>query len=125
MGIPFHLPSLLVQDVLLVKSHPLQPMTFVIQYSEYAGIYEVIVHRPMQVKERKAFRRSSLAEYSLARNFPGIPRTSRLSPHLKWGEIHPHTSRNYYSPRYALMRYDKPREQFEATWGEIFCGISN
>jgi deoxyribodipyrimidine photo-lyase len=103
------------------------------------------------LKRWKAFRRSALAEYNQARNFPGIPGTSRLSPHLRWGEIHPrtilqglnqsagheifrkeiawrefyadvlhhypHTSRDYYSPRYALMRYDKPRAQFDS-WKE-------
>ena len=86
-------------------------------------------------------------EYDQARNIPGIPGTSRLSPHLRWGEIHPRTiladlgdssahavfrkeiawrefyadvlhhypqtSRDYYAPQFAQMRYDEPGEKFE------------
>ncbi|MFB9312678.1 cryptochrome/photolyase family protein [Nocardioides plantarum] len=32
-----------------------------------------------------------LADYDEARNLPGVPGTSRMSHHLKWGEIHPRT----------------------------------
>ena len=95
-----------------------------------------------------AYRKGALAEYDQARNIPGIPGTSRLSPHLRWGEIHPrtiladlnqstaheifrkeiawrefyadvlhhnpHTSRDYYAPNFAKMKYDQPGEKFEA-----------
>ena len=96
----------------------------------------------------RTYQTSHLDNYDEARNFPGVPGTSRLSPHLRWGEIHPrtllsglnqssaqqvfrkeiawrefyadvlhhypHTSRDYYSPNYSAMRYDKPDAQFRA-----------
>jgi deoxyribodipyrimidine photo-lyase len=37
----------------------------------------------------KAFRNSGFRSYSTARNRPGLPGTSRLSPHLHFGEISP------------------------------------
>lgn len=39
----------------------------------------------------EAYRNGALSQYDLHRNIPGIPGTSRLSPHLRWGEIHPRT----------------------------------
>ena len=39
----------------------------------------------------KAYRKGALSAYDEARNIPSIPGTSRLSPHLRWGEIHPRT----------------------------------
>ena len=99
----------------------------------------------------KAFQQGELARYDEHRNIPGIDGTSKLSPHLRWGEIHPrtilaglskssahevfrkeiawrefyadvlhhypHTSREYYSPKYKEMRYDKPDAKFQA-WCE-------
>ena len=96
----------------------------------------------------RTYQISHLDNYDEARNFPGVPGTSRLSPHLRWGEIHPRTllsglnqssaqqvfrkeiawrefyadvlhhypqtSRDYYSPNYSAMRYDKPDAQFRA-----------
>lgn len=37
------------------------------------------------------FRRSRLAEYADSRDRPDLDRTSRLSPYLKWGSLHPRT----------------------------------
>lgn len=96
----------------------------------------------------KYFRANGLEEYDQKRNISGIDGTSKLSPHLRWGEIHPrtllaglnhseahtvfrkeiawrefyadvlhhnpHTSREYYAPRFAKMRYDEPADKFEA-----------
>ena len=39
----------------------------------------------------KNFIKKSAADYADARNLPGVDGTSRLSPHLRWGEIHPRT----------------------------------
>lgn len=95
----------------------------------------------------KEFKVGGLGLYDEARNFPGKEGTSRLSPHLRWGEIHPRTilanlnqtladetfrkeiawrefyadvlhhnplsSKEYYNPTFAAMRYDKPGEKFE------------
>ena len=39
----------------------------------------------------QAFKAGGLAAYDEGRNIPGIAGTSRLSPHQRWGEIHPRT----------------------------------
>ena len=39
----------------------------------------------------KDFLKRAAEDYGDARNIPGIEGTSRLSPHLRWGEIHPRT----------------------------------
>lgn len=99
----------------------------------------------------KLFLSGEIDNYDEQRNLAGIDGTSKLSPHLRWGEIHPrtllaplgtskghevfrkeiawrefyadvlhhnmHTSRDYYAPRFAGMRYDKPAKQFTA-WSE-------
>lgn len=99
----------------------------------------------------KTFLSDEIDNYDEQRNLAAIDGTSKLSPHLRWGEIHPrtllaplgtskghevfrkeiawrefyadvlhhnmHTSRDYYAPRFAGMRYDKPGKQFTA-WSE-------
>ncbi len=96
----------------------------------------------------KFFQKSGLDNYDEARNMAGIDGTSKLSAHLKWGEIHPrtllaplgeskahdtfrkeiawrefyadvlfnnpHTEKDYYSPKFAEMRYNKPDAKFDA-----------
>jgi deoxyribodipyrimidine photo-lyase len=96
----------------------------------------------------KEFQASELENYDTARDIPEVEGTSRLSAHLRWGEIHPrtilaslgnslahevfrkeiawrefyadvlhhnpHTSRDYYAPRFAKMRYDPPHEKFQS-----------
>ena len=97
------------------------------------------------------FQSSGLDSYDENRNFAGIDGTSRLSAHLRWGEIHPrtllaklgdskahdvfrkeiawrefyadvlhhnpHTTWDYYAPRFKEMRYDEPDSKFNA-WCE-------
>jgi deoxyribodipyrimidine photo-lyase len=99
----------------------------------------------------KEFKKRSLDLYDEQRNFAGIDGTSKLSHHLKFGEIHPrtlladlgkskahevyrkeiawrefyadvlfhnpHTESDYYAPKFAQMRYDKPETKFKA-WCE-------
>lgn len=94
------------------------------------------------------FKKSALESYDAERNNAGIDGTSKLSAHLKWGEIHPrtllaelgsstshvtyrkelawrefyadvlfnnpHTESDYYAPKFKKMRYDQPKEKFEA-----------
>ena len=96
----------------------------------------------------KFFQKKGLDNYDEARNMAGIDGTSKLSAHLKWGEIHPrtllaqlgeskahdtfrkeiawrefyadvlfnnpHTENDYYSPKFAHMRYNKPDAHFDA-----------
>ncbi len=100
------------------------------------------------VQRWKYFQANGLDSYDEGRNLAGIDGTSKLSAHLKWGEIHPrtllaslgeskahdtfrkeiawrefyadvlfnnpHTDKNYYSAKFAEMRYDKPDKKFEA-----------
>jgi deoxyribodipyrimidine photo-lyase len=97
------------------------------------------------------FQSNGLDSYNENRNFAGIDGTSRLSAHLRWGEIHPrtllaklgdskahdvfrkeiawrefyadvlhhnpHTTWDYYAPRFKEMRYDEPDSKFNA-WCE-------
>jgi deoxyribodipyrimidine photo-lyase len=99
------------------------------------------------LKRWKEFKKNGLDQYDELRNYPDNEGVSRLSPHLRWGEIHPrtiladlnatsahsvfrkeiawrefyadvlhhypHTSREYYSPKFAQMKYDQPGELFE------------
>ena len=96
------------------------------------------------LKRWKEFQSDALATYGEQRNYAGIDGTSKLSPHLRWGEIHPrtllhslgegdqvfrkeiawrefyadvlhhnpHTSRDYYLPRFASMKYESPGKNF-------------
>lgn len=97
------------------------------------------------------FAKNILASYDESRNLAGVDGTSKMSAHLKWGEIHPRTllanlgeskghdvfrkeiawrefyadvlfnnpqsEHNYYAPKFAEMRYDKPDSKFDA-WRE-------
>ncbi len=97
------------------------------------------------------FTKNILDAYDQTRNLAGMDGTSRMSAHLKWGEIHPRTllaglnnttahdtfrkeiawrefyadvlfnnpksEYEYYAPRFAQMRYDKPGKKFSA-WCE-------
>jgi deoxyribodipyrimidine photo-lyase len=97
------------------------------------------------------FQSNGLDTYDENRNFAGIDGTSRLSAHLRWGEIHPrtllaklgdskahdvfrkeiawrefyadvlhhnpHTTWDYYAPRFKEMRYEEPGSKFSA-WCE-------
>lgn len=99
----------------------------------------------------KVFKKKALDLYDEQRNFAGIDGTSKLSHHLKFGEIHPrtllaeltktkahevyrkeiawrefyadvlfhnpHTESEYYAPKFAQMRYEKPGAKFKA-WCE-------
>ena len=69
-------------------------------------------------KRWKAFKTGELAEYDQARNIPGIPGTSRLSPHLRWGEIHPRTI-------LAELDQSAAHEVFrkEIAWREFYADI--
>jgi len=66
----------------------------------------------------EAYRSGALAEYDQARNIPGIPGTSRLSPHLRWGEIHPRTI-------LADLNQSSAHEVFrkEIAWREFYADV--
>ena len=121
------------------------------QWKPPAGVLIQEAGEKAALKRWNAFKDEGLAEYDQARNIPGVEGTSRLSPHLRWGQIHPrtilaglnntsahdvfrkeiawrefyadvlhhypHTSRDYYLPKFATMRYDSPGPLFIA-WCE-------
>jgi len=66
----------------------------------------------------KAYKQGALAQYDEARNIPGIPGTSRLSPHLRWGEIHPRTI-------LADLNQTSAHEVFrkEIAWREFYADV--
>ena len=66
----------------------------------------------------QAYASGGLSSYDLLRNNPGVPGTSRLSPHLRWGEIHPRTL-------LATLNQTSAQEVFrkEIAWREFYADI--
>ena len=66
----------------------------------------------------KEFIKRAADEYSDARNIPGIEGTSRMSPHLRWGEIHPRTI-------LAALGQKKGHEVYrkEIAWREFYADV--
>jgi deoxyribodipyrimidine photo-lyase len=64
------------------------------------------------------FQRNGLDSYDESRNFAGIDGTSRLSAHLRWGEIHPRTL-------LAKLGESKAHEVFrkEIAWREFYADV--
>jgi len=66
----------------------------------------------------RAFKAGGLSTYDESRNIPGIDGTSRLSAHLRWGEVHPRT---------LLADLDKTsaHEVFrkEIAWREFYADV--
>jgi deoxyribodipyrimidine photo-lyase len=69
-------------------------------------------------KRWNEFKKGALAEYDEARNMAGIDGTSKLSAHLKWGEIHPRTL-------LAELGESKAHEVFrkEIAWREFYADV--
>ena len=72
----------------------------------------------MALAKFKSFLSKSAEGYSENRNTPGIEGTSRLSPHLRWGEIHPRTI-------LAKLGSSKGHEVFrkEIAWREFYADV--
>jgi len=122
------------------------------QFPEWKTDYEIPLAGERAALERfEWFKKNALDSYDEQRNMAGVDGTSRLSPHLKFGEIHPrtllqglnqtkahdtfrkeiawrefyadvlfhnpHTIDEYYTEKFAKMRYDEPGEKFKA-WCE-------
>ena len=66
----------------------------------------------------KVFLKKAADDYGDARNIPGIEGTSRLSPHLRWGEIHPRTI-------LAALGQSKGHEVYrkEIAWREFYADV--
>jgi deoxyribodipyrimidine photo-lyase len=66
----------------------------------------------------KKFKKDGLSTYDEDRNFAGIDGTSKLSAHLKWGEIHPRTL-------LAELGDEKAHDVFrkEIAWREFYADV--
>lgn len=66
----------------------------------------------------KNFLKKASEDYGDARNTPGIEGTSRMSPHLRWGEIHPRTL-------LAALGGGKGHEVYrkEIAWREFYADV--
>ncbi len=66
----------------------------------------------------KVFKKDGLQSYDEDRNFAGIDGTSKLSAHLKWGEIHPRTL-------LAELGEEKAHDVFrkEIAWREFYADV--
>ena len=69
-------------------------------------------------KRFKEFLKRAADDYGDARNIPGIEGTSRMSPHLRWGEIHPRTM-------LAALGQNKGHEVYrkEIAWREFYADV--
>ena len=69
-------------------------------------------------KRWNEFKKGALSNYDEARNMAGIDGTSKLSAHLKWGEIHPRTL-------LAELGESKAHEVFrkEIAWREFYADV--
>ena len=70
------------------------------------------------LKRFKNFLKQAADDYGDARNIPGIEGTSRMSPHLRWGEIHPRTM-------LAALGSNKGHEVYrkEIAWREFYADV--
>lgn len=64
------------------------------------------------------FRAEALAGYAEGRNRPDRPATSRLSPHLRWGEIHPRTLLADLGEQPAAETFRR-----ELAWREFYADV--
>ena len=70
------------------------------------------------IERFKYFQKNGLDEYDQARNFAGIDGTSKMSAHLKWGEIHPRT---LLAPLGESKAHDIFRK--EIAWREFYADV--
>ena len=66
----------------------------------------------------KKFKANALDSYDEARNFAGIDGTSKMSPHLTWGEIHPRTLLTGLGESKAHDTFRK-----EMAWREFYADV--
>ena len=69
-------------------------------------------------KRWNEFKKGALANYDEARNMAGIDGTSKLSAHMKWGEIHPRTLLAELGASKAHEVYRK-----EIAWREFYADV--
>jgi deoxyribodipyrimidine photo-lyase len=128
-----------------------EPLTGDRKFPEWNAEIKISAGEKVALDRWEEFQSKRLDSYDENRNFAGIDGTSRLSAHLRWGEIHPrtllaklgdskahdvfrkeiawrefyadvlhhnpHTTWDYYAPRFKEMRYEEPDSKFSA-WCE-------
>jgi len=70
------------------------------------------------IERFKYFQKNGLDEYDVTRNLAGIDGTSKMSAHLKWGEIHPRT---LLAPLGDSKAHDVYRK--EIAWREFYADV--
>ena len=70
------------------------------------------------IERFKYFQKNGLDDYDVARNLAGIDGTSKMSAHLKWGEIHPRT---LLAPLGESKAHDVYRK--EIAWREFYADV--
>lgn len=72
-----------------------------------------------------AFADSALVDYAAGRNIPSIEGTSRLSAHLRWGEIHPRTILAQLPAQPTTTEAGKSIDTFrrEIAWREFYAEV--
>jgi len=70
------------------------------------------------IERFKYFQKNGLDEYDVTRNLAGIDGTSKMSAHLKWGEIHPRT---LLAPLGESKSHDVYRK--EIAWREFYADV--
>jgi deoxyribodipyrimidine photo-lyase len=68
----------------------------------------------------RGFLDTALADYATARDRPDLDATSRMSVHLKWGEIHPRTMLADLRGRRGESRW---RYETELAWREFYADV--
>ncbi len=72
-----------------------------------------------------AFAETALDTYAVGRNIPGVEGTSRLSAHLRWGEMHPRTILAELPVEIAKTDAGKSIDTFrrEIAWREFYAEV--
>ena len=70
------------------------------------------------IERFKYFQKNGLDDYDVTRNLAGIDGTSKMSAHLKWGEIHPRT---LLAPLGESKAHDVYRK--EIAWREFYADV--
>jgi deoxyribodipyrimidine photo-lyase len=97
---------------------PLKGDQTIPNWSAPAGVKLQDAGEKAAIARYKDFLKRAADDYGDARNIPGIEGTSRLSPHLRWGEIHPRTL-------LAALGQSKGHEVYrkEIAWREYYADV--
>lgn len=77
---------------------------------------------PAALTRWKAWADAHLADYADGRNRPDLDTTSRMSVHLKWGEIHPRTMLADIGGRRGALQ-SRQRYSGELAWREFYADV--